>query len=124
MRRSLPPSLLRPAHGAFDTAPHISTSHPTSSTTLLTPLPSPVALRPRPQEIFLQLSGGMAVEVVERGARRRIEIPEGHVFVLPGRVPHSPQRLAGTVGLVLERDRRPGEIDGLRWCVCWGEWGV
>ena len=42
----------------------------------------------------------MVLETMERGQRRSVRIPEGHVFCLPGRVPHSPQRLAGTVGLV------------------------
>lgn len=59
----------------------------------------------------------MTVEAMERGARKPVPIPEGHIFCLPGRIPHSPQRLAGTVGLVIERDRLPGETDGLRWCV-------
>ena len=34
---------------------------------------------------------------------------------LPPHVPHSPQRQANTVGLVIERQRRPGEKDGLLW---------
>eukprot|EP00158_Paraphelidium_tribonemae_P000039 Partr_v1_DN12014_c0_g1_i1_m13143 putative Catalyzes the oxidative ring opening of 3- hydroxyanthranilate to 2-amino-3-carboxymuconate semialdehyde, which spontaneously cyclizes to quinolinate (By similarity) len=67
------------------------------------------------EEIFFQLTGAMTVEAMERGARKPVPIPEGHIFCLPGRIPHSPQRLAGTVGLVIERDRLPGEIDGLRW---------
>ena len=80
-------------------------------------LPRRVAHPPPSQEIFFQLSGAMTVEAMERGARKPVPIPEGHIFCLPGRIPHSPQRLAGTVGLVIERDRLPGEIDGLRWCV-------
>jgi 3-hydroxyanthranilate 3,4-dioxygenase len=30
-------------------------------------------------------------------------------------MPHSPQRPANTVGLVVERQRRPGERDGFQW---------
>lgn len=67
------------------------------------------------QELFFQLEGDMCVETYERGKPRPVPIREGHIFLLPGRIPHSPQRQAGTVGLVLERERLPGEIDGLRW---------
>jgi 3-hydroxyanthranilate 3,4-dioxygenase len=35
--------------------------------------------------------------------------------LLPPRVPHSPQRGADTVGLVIERERRAGELDGFQW---------
>lgn len=58
----------------------------------------------------------MVVETIEHGVRKAVPIPEGHIFFLPGRVPHSPQRQAGTVGLVIERDRLPHEFDGMRWC--------
>ena len=37
------------------------------------------------------------------------------MFLLPPRIPHSPQRPEGTVGLVLERYRNPGERDKLMW---------
>lgn len=38
------------------------------------------------------------------------------IFLLPARVPHSPQRLANTIGLVIERERVEGkEYDGLRY---------
>lgn len=36
------------------------------------------------------------------------------IFLLPARVPHSPQRFANTVGLVIERKRLKTELDGLR----------
>ena len=32
-----------------------------------------------------------------------MHIKEGEVFLLPGRMPHSPQRNEDTVGLVIER---------------------
>lgn len=36
------------------------------------------------------------------------------MFLLPARIPHSPQRYANTVGLVIERARLNTEMDGLR----------
>ena len=42
-------------------------------------------------------------------------IQAGEVFLLPAGIPHSPQRHADGVGLVIERQRRPGELDGLQW---------
>jgi 3-hydroxyanthranilate 3,4-dioxygenase len=35
--------------------------------------------------------------------------------MLPPGVPHSPQRFADTVGLVVERQRKPDELDGFMW---------
>jgi 3-hydroxyanthranilate 3,4-dioxygenase len=78
------------------------------------PVPHP-ARPPNSQELFFQLQGDMCLEVYERGRPRSIPIREGEIFLLPGNTPHSPQRKAGTVGLVLERARLPGELDGLRW---------
>jgi hypothetical protein len=40
---------------------------------------------------------------------------QGHIFLLPRRVPHSPQRYANTMGLVIERERKKHELDGLMW---------
>ena len=37
------------------------------------------------------------------------------MFLLPPRIPHSPQRPANTVGLVIERYRHKGENDKLMW---------
>jgi 3-hydroxyanthranilate 3,4-dioxygenase len=52
---------------------------------------------------------------MEDGKPQDIPIREGEIFLLPPRVPHSPQRPAGTVGLVIERKRREGELDGFAW---------
>ena len=66
-------------------------------------------------EFFYQLEGGMVLKIQEDGAVRDIPIQAGEMFYLPPRVPHSPQRSAGGVGLVIERRRLPHERDGLLW---------
>jgi 3-hydroxyanthranilate 3,4-dioxygenase len=74
-------------------------------------------------EFFYQLEGDMILKVEEDGEFRDIRINEGEIFLLPPGVPHSPQRLENTVGLVIERKRLEGEQDGLRW-YCEGCGGV
>lgn len=66
-------------------------------------------------EWFHQLEGEMVLRIQEDGAARDIPIRAGETFLLPPRVPHSPQRMAGSIGLVIERKRRPHENDGLLW---------
>ena len=66
-------------------------------------------------EFFYQVEGDMLLKVMEGGSPRDITIKEGEIFLLPPRVPHSPQRFANTVGLVIERQRMAGEKDGLLW---------
>lgn len=66
-------------------------------------------------EWFHQLEGEMVLRVQDEGAARDIPIRAGETFLLPPRVPHSPQRMAGGVGLVIERKRLPHELDGLQW---------
>lgn len=66
-------------------------------------------------EFFYQLQGDMVLNVIDDGRRRAIDIREGEVFMLPAGMPHSPQRFADTVGLVVERQRKPDELDGFMW---------
>lgn len=66
-------------------------------------------------EFFHQLEGEMVLKIQEDGKVRDIPIKAGEIFYLPPKVPHSPQRMAGGVGLVIERKRRAGEKDGLLW---------
>ncbi len=66
-------------------------------------------------EFFHQLEGDMVLKVIEEGQPKDIPIREGEVFLLPPRIPHSPQRLEHTVGLVIERKRLAHEQDGLMW---------
>ncbi|MFM7079674.1 MAG: 3-hydroxyanthranilate 3,4-dioxygenase [Bacteroidota bacterium] len=67
------------------------------------------------EEFFYQLEGDIKVKIQENGQPRTIEIKEGEIFLLPARTPHSPQRGANTVGLVMEVHRRPGMKDRLQW---------
>jgi len=66
-------------------------------------------------EWFYQLEGEMVLRIQEDGAVRDIPIRAGETFLLPPRVPHSPQRMPDSVGLVIERKRLPHERDGLLW---------
>ena len=54
-------------------------------------------------EFFYQLEGEMVLRTMQAGARVDIPIHEGEILLLPARVPHSPQRFANSVGLVVER---------------------
>jgi 3-hydroxyanthranilate 3,4-dioxygenase len=74
------------------------------------------------EEFFYQVEGDITVRIIEGGKPRDVEIKEGDIFLLPPRVPHSPQRPADTVGMVIERVRKTGELDHLRWyCEACGE---
>ena len=66
-------------------------------------------------EFFHQIEGEMVLKVQEDGKVRDIPIRAGEIFYLPARVPHSPQRMPNSIGLVIERKRLPGEMDGLLW---------
>lgn len=67
------------------------------------------------EEIFFQLEGDMVLRVAQDGRVTDVPIRAGEVFLLPAGVPHSPQRPAGTVGIVVERRRAPHELDGFSW---------
>jgi 3-hydroxyanthranilate 3,4-dioxygenase len=67
------------------------------------------------EEFFYQIEGDMLLKTVQDGEFVDIPIREGDIFLLPSGVPHSPQRFADTVGLVIERPRNAGEKDGLMW---------
>ena len=66
-------------------------------------------------EFFHQLEGEMVLKIQEDGRVRDIPIRAGELFYLPPRVPHSPQRGPDSIGLVIERKRLVGELDGLLW---------
>jgi 3-hydroxyanthranilate 3,4-dioxygenase len=67
------------------------------------------------EELYYQVEGDIVLRVMEDGRPRDIPIRQGDVFLLPGGVPHSPQRPVNTVGLVVEHVRAEAENDHLRW---------
>lgn len=67
------------------------------------------------EEFFYQIEGDITLPIVEDGKVRTVEIKEGDIFLLPPRVPHSPQRPANSIGLVIERMRKPNELDYCMW---------
>ena len=67
------------------------------------------------EEFFFQIEGDITLRIMEEGGPREIPIREGEIYLLPARVPHSPQRPENTIGMVIERVRAEGELDHLRW---------
>jgi len=68
------------------------------------------------EELFYQFKGDITLKIInEEGTPEDIPIKEGEMFLLPPRIPHSPQRPADTIGLVIERYRKKGELDLLMW---------
>jgi 3-hydroxyanthranilate 3,4-dioxygenase len=67
------------------------------------------------EELYYQLEGDVRVKIQEDGKSVEIPIRQGEMFLLPGSIPHSPNRPAGTVGLVIESKRHENEEDGLLW---------
>ena len=66
------------------------------------------------EEFFYQLEGRMVLRIIENKKPKDININEGEIFLLPPKVPHSPQRFENTVGLVIERKRRKEELDAFQ----------
>jgi 3-hydroxyanthranilate 3,4-dioxygenase len=67
------------------------------------------------EELFYQVQGDIVLKVLDNGTPRDLSIRQGELFLLPAGVPHSPQRPAGTVGLVVEQPRAHTEDHHLRW---------
>ncbi|RXT13476.1 3-hydroxyanthranilate 3,4-dioxygenase [Ammoniphilus sp. CFH 90114] len=68
------------------------------------------------EEIFYQLKGSCYVEIInQEGKREVVTVNEGEMFLLPANVPHSPHRVADTIGIVIERNRAEGELESFVW---------
>ncbi|WP_299552701.1 3-hydroxyanthranilate 3,4-dioxygenase [Seonamhaeicola sp.] len=66
-------------------------------------------------EFFYQVEGDMVLKIINKGKPEDVHIKEGDIYLLPAKVPHSPQRSADTVGLVIEYPRSKKMKDALEW---------
>jgi len=68
------------------------------------------------EELFYQLEGEIEVHVQEDRQKKTMKLGPGDMYLHPARVPHSPVRHEGSIGLVVERKRDQMEVDdGLLW---------
>lgn len=67
------------------------------------------------EELYYQVEGDITLRTMTDGKITDILIRQGDIFLLPANVPHSPQRPANTVGLVIEQKRRETEMDHMQW---------
>lgn len=67
------------------------------------------------EELFYQIEGDIIVKTQQAGKLVEYSIKEGEMFLLPPKVPHSPVRSDGSIGLVIERKRTNDHKDGLMW---------
>lgn len=66
-------------------------------------------------ELFYQVEGDIVLRIMEDGQPRDVPIRQGELFLLPAGVPHSPQRPAGTIGVVVEVPKFAKGTNHLRW---------
>jgi 3-hydroxyanthranilate 3,4-dioxygenase len=66
-------------------------------------------------EFFYQVEGDIVLKIIEGNEAKDVHIKEGDIYLLPAKVPHSPQRGPQTVGLVIEYPRTTGMEDALEW---------
>lgn len=68
------------------------------------------------EEWFYQLKGNMHVNIMTGEGQKTVRISEGDTWLLPGDIPHSPQRPeADSIGLVIERVREEGTLEKFQW---------
>lgn len=67
------------------------------------------------EELFYQIEGEITLKIIDEGKGYDIPIKEGEIFLLHSNIPHSPQRPANTIGLVIEHKRETEEKDKFQW---------
>src|SRR5690554_3173340 len=67
-------------------------------------------------EFFYQLEGSIQVAIQTEKGKEIITLNAGDVYLIPAKIPHSPMRSEGSVGLVIESKRaQTNTQDGLLW---------
>lgn len=67
-------------------------------------------------EFFYQLEGSIQVAIQTEKGKEIITLNAGDVYLIPAKIPHSPMRSEGSVGLVIESKRAQANTqDGLLW---------
>lgn len=68
------------------------------------------------EELFYQIEGTIEVHVQEDGVKKTMHLGPGDMYLHPAKVPHSPVRHEGSIGLVIELKRVEDHMkDGLLW---------
>jgi 3-hydroxyanthranilate 3,4-dioxygenase len=65
--------------------------------------------------LFYQITGSTLFKLGDNGVFYDLLLKEGHVFVVPPHVRHSPQSGSGSVSLVTERRRDDDQSDAFEW---------
>ncbi|TXC85434.1 3-hydroxyanthranilate 3,4-dioxygenase [Luteibaculum oceani] len=66
-------------------------------------------------EFFYQIKGDLHLHLQVNGVHKEVILGDEELFLLDARVPHLPQRSAGSIGLVIELKRNENQKDGLLW---------
>lgn len=67
-------------------------------------------------ELMYQLRGTTYLHYLTPQGKEEVAVlPEGSVLRIPAGTPHSPRYPSDAYALVIERKRRPGEVDSFRW---------
>lgn len=68
------------------------------------------------EELFYQLEGEIEVNIQVDGEKKTMKLGPGDMYLHPAKIPHSPVRKQGSLGLVIELKRTDAEgKDGLLW---------
>jgi 3-hydroxyanthranilate 3,4-dioxygenase len=69
------------------------------------------------EEFFYQLKDNISLRLMASPGEPPLEISikEGDIFLLPKHMRHSPQRPAGSLGVVVEMPRPEGAVDAFEW---------